>query len=188
MEHLRHLQNIFQELTTIQIILLPKKSFFAYLSVRLLRQRVDALGMTTAKAKLAATTQLAFSSSFKDLKAYLGLTGYLKQYIPYYTWVARSFQECKTLVNWSVNVKCNGRQKVVARTYITTPTDRKINAFHHLQQLFSQPSILLHATQAVSCTLISMLQRHLALKQWCTTVKIQVRKALALCQKRPPLS
>ena len=31
----------------------------------------------------------------------------------------------------------------MARTYITTSTDRELNAFHHLQQLFSQPSILL---------------------------------------------
>ena len=82
-EHLRHLQNVFQELKVMRIILLPKKSFLAYPSVHLLEQRVDALGMATAEAKLAAITQLAFPSLLKDFKAYLGLTGYLKQYIPY---------------------------------------------------------------------------------------------------------
>ena len=66
-----------------RIILLPKKSFLAYPSVHLLEQRVDALGMATPEAKLAAITQLAFPSLLKDFKAYLGLTRYLKQYIPY---------------------------------------------------------------------------------------------------------
>ena len=143
-KHLWHLQNVFQELTTIQIILLPKKSFLAYPSVHLLRQRVDVLGMATAEAELATIMQLAFPCSLKDFEAYLGLTRYLKQYIPYYTQVAKPLQERKTLLNWSMKVGGNARQKVVARTYITTPTNRELNAFHHLQLLFSQPSILLH--------------------------------------------
>ena len=98
-EHLRYLQNIFQELTTIRIILLPNKSFLAYPSVCFLRQRANAFRMATAEAKLAAITQLAFPCSLKDLKAYLRLTGYLSQYILYYSQVARPFQERKTLLN-----------------------------------------------------------------------------------------
>ena len=100
--------------------------------------------MATAKAKLAAIMQLAFSRSLKDLEAYLGLIKYLSQYIPYYAQVARLFQKRKTLLNCFVKVGGNARQRVVARTYITTSTNRELNAFHHLQQLFSQPSILLH--------------------------------------------
>ena len=137
-----HFQNIFQKLITIQIILLPKKSFLAYPSVRLPKQRVNALGMATTEAKLAAIMQLAFSRLLKNLEAYLGLTEYFRQYILYYAQVAKPLQERKTLLNWSVNVESNARQKVVARTYITTPTDRELNAFHHLQQLFLRPSIL----------------------------------------------
>ena len=97
-----------------------------------------------AEAKPVAITQLAFPCSLKDLEAYLGLTKYLRQYILCYAQVARPLQERKTFLNRSVNVKGNARQKVVARTYITTPTDRELNAFYHLQQLFSQPSILSH--------------------------------------------
>ena len=100
--------------------------------------------MVTAEAKLAAITQLAFPRSLKDLEAYLKLTGYLRQYIPYYAQVARPCQERKTILNCSMNIGGNTRQKAVARTYIITPTDRELNAFHHLQQLFLQPSILLH--------------------------------------------
>ena len=128
----------------IWIILLPKKSFLVYPSVHFLGQRVDALGMATAEAKLAAITKLAFPRPLKDLKAYLSLTGYFWQYIPYYAQVARPLQECKTLLNYFVNVGSNARKKVVARTYISTPTNRELNAFHHLQQLFLQLLILSH--------------------------------------------
>ena len=100
--------------------------------------------MATAEAKLATILQLAFSRLLKDLKAYLGLTRYLRQYIPYYLQVAKPLQERKTLLNCSMNIGGNARQKVVARTYITTLTNRKLNAFYHLQQFFLQPSILLH--------------------------------------------
>ena len=100
--------------------------------------------MATTEAKLAAIMQLAFSRLLKNLETYLGLTEYFRQYIPYYAQVARPFQERITLLNWSVNVESNARQKVVTRTYITIPTDRELNAFHHLQQLFLRPSILWH--------------------------------------------
>ena len=43
-----------------------------------------------------------------------------------------------------MNVEGNARQKLVVRMYITTLTDKELNAFYHLQQLFLQPSILLH--------------------------------------------
>ena len=143
-EHLWHLQNVFQELTAMRIILLPKKSFLAYLLVRLPRQKVNALGMAMAEAKLAAITQLAFLCSLKNLEAYLGLTEYLRQYIPYYIQVAKPFQKHKTLLNWSVNIESNACQKVTARTYISMPTNQELNAFHHLQQLFSRLLILSH--------------------------------------------
>ena len=138
---LKHLYNIFQELTKTRIILQPTKSFFAYPSVHFLRQRVNAFSIATAEAKLAAIKWFAFPHSLKDLKAYLGLTEYLKQYILYY---AQVFQERKTLLNCSVNVRGNACQKVVARMYIITATNQELNTFYHLQQFFLRPSILLH--------------------------------------------
>ena len=143
-KYLKHLYNVFCELTITRIILQPTKSFLEYPSVHLYGEKIDAFGMATAEAKLAPIMQLRFSRSLKDLEAYLGLTGYHRQYIPYYAQVARPLQERKTLLNCSVNIGGNALQKVVARMYITTPTDRELNAFHHLQQLFSQPSILLY--------------------------------------------
>ena len=90
-EHLKHLYNVFHELIITKIILPPIKSFLAYPLVYLFGQGFNALGMATAEANLATITQLAFPHLLKDLKAYLRLTRYLRQYIPYYAQVARPF-------------------------------------------------------------------------------------------------
>ena len=55
--------------------------------------------MATAEAKLVAIIQLAFPQLLKDLKMYLELTGYLKQYIPYYAQVTKPLQEHKTFLD-----------------------------------------------------------------------------------------
>ena len=104
--------------------------------------------MAIAKAKLVAITQLAFPQLLKGLELYLGLTGYLRQYIPYYAQVTKPLQERKTLLGKSVDVGGNAHKKVMAKTYIIMPTNRKHNASHHLQQLFSHSSILVHYNPA----------------------------------------
>lgn len=83
-EHVGHLQQVFSALTAMNIHLSPKKSFLGYPSVQLLSQKVDALGLATASEKLAAIVNLCFPRTLKQLEKYLGLTGYLRQYIPYY--------------------------------------------------------------------------------------------------------
>ena len=105
---------------TIQIILSLKMSFLGYPLVHLLGQHVNALGMATAEAKLAAIAQLDFSQLLKNLEMYLRLTGYLKQYIPYYAQVTKPLQEHKKHLGKLVDLGGNARKKVVARTYATT--------------------------------------------------------------------
>ena len=62
----------------LQIILQPTKSFLAYPLIHS-RQKVGAFDMATAEVKLAAIMQLALPRSLKDLKAYLGLTGFFRR-------------------------------------------------------------------------------------------------------------
>jgi hypothetical protein len=95
-EHLRHLRQVFQQLRRFSIRLSPKKCFVSYPSVQLLGQRVDALGLATDTEKLMAISQLRFPRSLKQLEYYLGLTGYLRQYIPHYAQLAEALQKRKT--------------------------------------------------------------------------------------------
>ena len=53
-EHLQHLGEVFTTLNQRNIKLAPNKSSIGYPSIRLLGQKVDALGLSTAEEKLAA--------------------------------------------------------------------------------------------------------------------------------------
>jgi hypothetical protein len=64
-----------------RITLSPKKSFLVYPLVELLRHRVDGLGMATIAERVRAMRDLEFPESLKDLERYLGMTGYLRQYV-----------------------------------------------------------------------------------------------------------
>ena len=59
-KHLSHLNKVFHMLTSMSICLLPKKSFLGYLSVQLLRQHINALGLSTSEDKLKAISLLTF--------------------------------------------------------------------------------------------------------------------------------
>lgn len=50
----------------------------------------------------------------------------------------------KTYLSKTVSVKGNARKKATARTQLTMPTLKELNAFYQLQKLFSSPIILHH--------------------------------------------
>lgn len=149
-EHLHHLRSVFGELADKGICLSPDKYFLGYPSVHLLGQRVNALGLATAEAKLAAITNLEFPRTLTQLEGYLGLTGYLRQYIPRYAAIVKPLQLRKTVLNQRMRQghgKDTGRSKrrrLARLTNITKPSLKELNAFHHLQKLFSRPTMLSH--------------------------------------------
>ncbi|RKF65712.1 hypothetical protein OnM2_004045, partial [Erysiphe neolycopersici] len=57
---------------------------------------VNALGLASADEKLAAIQALAFPRTLKQLEYYLGLTGYLRQYIPHYAKLSAALQNRKS--------------------------------------------------------------------------------------------
>lgn len=95
-DHLIHLQAVFGLLDSYNITLDPKKSFLGYPSVPLLGQRVDAFGMTTSEEKLRAISELKFPQNLNDLEIYIGLTGYMRQYVPHYAAKIEPLQRLKT--------------------------------------------------------------------------------------------
>lgn len=144
-EHLEHLRHVFNKLNQMGICLSPEKSYLAYPSVQLLGQRVNALGLATTDDKLKAITSLEFPRTLRQLETYLGLTGYLRQYIPHYAAIVKPLQLRKTLLNRGIRgTKSNARKRAPNRTNLTEPTPTELNAFHQLQTMFSRPSVLAH--------------------------------------------
>ena len=68
----------------LNIALKPTKSFIDYSSVQLLGQKVNVFSLSTAVKKLQAISELKFLKSLKQLKIYLDIISYLRQYIPFY--------------------------------------------------------------------------------------------------------
>lgn len=87
--------NIFLEYN---IYIKPTKFFFNYPNVGLLGQPVNLLSLTISKEKLKAINPLTYPKTLDVLKYYLGLTGYLCNYIHFYAQLATSFQVLKTFL------------------------------------------------------------------------------------------
>ena len=98
-EHLKHLHNVFVTLKRMRICLSSKKSFLTYSFIQLLEQRVDVLELATSEDKLVTIAGLCFSISLSQLEKYLGLTGYLWQYISKYAAIIKPLQLQKTFLN-----------------------------------------------------------------------------------------
>ena len=144
-EHLYYLKLVFQALTDMNIHLAPRKAYLGYPSVHLLGQRVDTLGLATAKDKLAAIRNIEFPRTLAALKRYLRMTGYLKQYVPYYSAIIKPLQERKTMLNRSCkHIAGNARKNEAGRAHIQQPTPKELNAYHQLQGVFASPTMLHH--------------------------------------------
>ena len=82
--HLGHLNIIFSLFNKISIYLKNTKIYLDYPLIILLGQWVDEFGLTISEKWIAAIWELKFPEILKDFKTYLGFTGWLHQYIPYY--------------------------------------------------------------------------------------------------------
>ena len=110
----------------------PSKAFLGYPSVRLLGQHVDSLGLATADEKLQAISQLKFPKTLKELETYLGLTGWLRQYVPFYAAVAGPLQDRKTLLLGRAPREGASQRNFAAATSLKEPTKQELISFKAL--------------------------------------------------------
>ena len=144
-EHIDHLHSVFKLLNSYGISLSPKKSFLGYPTVALLGQKVDAFGLTTAADKLEAIAKLDFPYTLKELETYLGLTGWLRGFIPWYAQKADALQTRKTLLlRQSPSTKGSIRKTFSRKTIVENPTDEELESYRQLQESFSQATFLVH--------------------------------------------
>ena len=146
-KHVKHLTQVFKALHTMNIHLAPDKAYPGYPSVHLLGPRVNALGLATADEKLVAIKKLEFPRTLAASDKYLGLTGYLKQYVPYYTAIAKPLQKRKTYLyqkSRSNNGISSKHKTNAARLRLEMPTPQELHLYYQLQQMFARPSMLHH--------------------------------------------
>src|ERR1700726_1196109 len=83
-EHLEHLDKLLAKMEIVKLALNPKKCWLAFQRIQLLGHIVDQFGIYTLEAKTATIRNMAFPTTLADLEYFLGLTGYYRQFVPYY--------------------------------------------------------------------------------------------------------
>lgn len=104
-EHFVYLRNILRIFLKYNISIKSTKIFLKYLNVVLLKQRVNALKLSTTNEKLKAITDLKFFDILKNLEHYFDFTKYIRNHIYYYAAIVKSLQNFKTfLLEFSFNI------------------------------------------------------------------------------------
>ncbi len=103
------------------------------------------LGLTISEEKIAAIAKLTFPTTLKALETYLGMTGWLRDYIPFYTQKAEPLHRRKTLLlQQSPSTKGKARKLFSLRTAIKEPSAAELISFQAIQDAFAQPTFLTH--------------------------------------------
>lgn len=147
-DHVRQLRQIFGVLRSNNISIKPTKAFIGYPSVQLLGQKVDSLGLATTEEKLKAIAKLKFPRTLRQLEHYLGLTGWLREYVKGYAKISEPLQLRKTLLLKTAPIAGNARRSYASRAELINPSQKEILAFKTLQAALSKKQYLVHFNPA----------------------------------------
>lgn len=142
-DHCRHIEAVLATFQRLRASLNPAKSFVGFPSLSLLGKRVDGFGLSTPQDKVAALQKLSFPKNIKELETYIGMTQWLRHFIPYYAHIIQPLQNRKTAMLKS-SPTGPARRTFVTRTPLTNPTDEELDAFNRLQECFAAPTFLAH--------------------------------------------
>lgn len=148
-KHIDDLIRVYNVLNSKRVSLSLVKTFISFLSITLLSQRINALGLTTYEQKIATVTRLSFPKSLSDLKHFLSLIGYLRYTIPFYLDVVEPLEARKTAMLKSRPKKvlgnANTQKSFIKISYITEPSIEELESFYQLKGSFAQPTTLYYA-------------------------------------------
>lgn len=144
-EHITYLYQIFELFQSLNISLKSKKFYLKYLTVTLLKQRVDNLSLITVYKKIKIIINLQFSTTLKNLNTYLRLINWLCFYISYYAQITESLQNRKILLLKTLSViKENVQKQHTHCTVVKNSFSVKKWFFHILKNLFLDSIFLYH--------------------------------------------
>ena len=143
-KHVTHFKKIFVILNASHISIKSAKVFIDYSTVNLLKQKINSFDLAIAKNKLRAIFKLKFSRSLRQLKIYLDLTNWLREYISHYADVTKSLQDRKTKLLREDFIAKNSRRAYASRIKIEQSTSRELIVFATLQSLLFRLFYLIH--------------------------------------------
>ena len=141
---LHKLRALFEIFLHYNISIKPTKSYFNYPNVGLLGQQVNSLGLIISDEKLKAIRFLRYLETLRALKYYLGLTGYLRSYIHFYTQMASPLQALKTRLLKGAPDRNQQRKAYASKTKLGPLSDAELAFFHALEKALSHPLTLVN--------------------------------------------
>lgn len=92
-EHLQHLEKVFTILQENQLYVKLSKCSFAQQELEYLDHVISGAGVQTDPAKIAAVKDWPVPTNVKQVRGFLGLTGYYRRFIKHYGIISRSLSD-----------------------------------------------------------------------------------------------
>ena len=116
------MRKLFQIFVKYNISISLTKTFLSYPNINLLSYKVDSLGIATPEDKLKAIRSLSYPTTLGDLKHYLSLANYLRNYVYHFAQLAQPLQVLKILLLKQALNKGNPRRIYTLTHKLIEPT------------------------------------------------------------------
>ena len=154
-EHLRHLELLFERLSSYGIFINPSKCIFAVQSLDFLGHHISAAGITPLQSKVQAIQAFPPPANIRKLREFLGLVNFYRRFIP----------RCATILQPLTDLLSS---KSSAKPFELS--DAALTAFNAIKLALAQATLLVHPapdapyclmTDASNTAVGSVLQQHI---------------------------
>ena len=143
-KHILHFRAIFDIFQQNNVFIKFSKTILNYFFVQLLRQKVNSFDLFINEKKLKIIVKLFFSRIFRQLKIYLSLTKWLREYVSHYVDVIKFLQLKKTkLLKFFFKID-NVKKIYSSRIRLNNSILLKIKSFRNFQTLLSKSFYLIY--------------------------------------------
>jgi len=142
--HVRDLDDVLTVLKESGLTVQLHKCLVGYHSLKLLRQLVDRLGLTTTEERAEAILKQTYPETLDQLETFLGACGYNRHLVPYYTQITSSLQSLKTRSFKGAPRSGRVRKKFAEAFKLPPPTSAQKKAFDLIKSIIGSRQTMRH--------------------------------------------